>query len=263
LRTLVIGNSKGGAGKTTLAVNLAAGLARDGKRVLLVDLDPQGNATSWLFGVGGAPGKGIAEALLERRLTAENIHPVPERPGLALAPSTRALATADLTLASATGGQAILRRLLERQAGDWDFAIIDTPPAVGVYVVSAIVAADGVLAPFPAAFLSFAGLRVLEQTVDEAREYLGSSAKVLGYVLFGADAREGVTAEARGLVESERPGMLLKAEVRVSTAAKTSPARRRTAFDAGEDPRGAEDYPAILRETLARLEGRKGKAHGA
>jgi chromosome partitioning protein len=182
---------------------------------------------------------------------------VPGRERLDVLPSTPTLATADLTLANATGGQLILRKLLERRAEEWDFCVIDTPPAIGVYVVSAICAAEGVVAPFPAAFLSFAGLRQLEQTVEEAREYAGSRAKVLGYVLFGADAREGVTAEARDLVESERPGMLFKAEVRVSTAAKTSPARRRTAWDAGEDPRGAEDYPAILRETMARLDGRR------
>ena len=175
------------------------------------------------------------------------------RPGLTLMPSTPALADADLALARATGAHTILRTLLARGSSSYDYVVIDTPPAVGMYVISAVVAADGIVAPFLAAYHSLAGLRRIEETVERARESLGSRAKVLGYVLFGADGREGITEQAREIVKREAPGKLFKAEIRVSTAAKASPARRATAWDEGEDARGLEDYGELLREIVARL----------
>jgi len=259
MKTLAIANAKGGTGKTTLAVHLATGLARQGKRVLLVDLDPQASATSWLLGIGHDANVGTAEALLSKRIEHDHIRPIAGRDGLFLMPATTALAASEDVISRRPLAHLTLGKVLRGVAGSYDFAILDCPPAAGFYVVSALCAADGVVAPVLGAFLSLAGLRRLEEVVAEVREGLDSTTQVLGYVLFAADPREAITAEAREILGKEAGGKLYKAEVRVSTAAKALPARRETAWDAGADPRGAEDYPAIMRETLERLDGRRQK----
>lgn len=258
MRTFAIANSKGGVGKTTLAVHLATGLAREGHRVLLADLDPQANATGWLLGPLEPAARGVADVLTKGRPPdAGELHPVPGRDGLTVLPSTPSLAGADLALAGEVAGETVLRRALAPLRTRFDFVVLDCPPTLGLTVLSALCAADTVIAPVLGAYLSLTGLKRLEDTCERIRERLGARTRVLGYVLFAADPREAITAEARELLEREAPGRLLSAEVRVSTAAKALPARRETAWDEGADPRGAEDYPAVLAEIMARLEGGK------
>jgi len=259
MRTVAVANSKGGVGKTTVAVHLAHGLALQGARTLLVDLDPQAHATAWFLGLGGGSGPGLAEALLSRRIGEEHLREVEGRPGLSLLPASQTLAAAEHSLSKALGGQLVLRKVLATRARDYDFAVLDCPPALGFYVISALVASDGVLAPVPAAFLSLAGLRQLEEGVTQAREMLEVDTRILGYVLFAADPREAITAEVREALQQQAGDKLLRSEIRVSTAAKALPARQRTALDDGEDERGREDYRALVREVRGRLERPHGK----
>lgn len=259
--TLAIANSKGGVGKTTLAVHLAAGLALQGKRTLLVDLDPQANATAWLVGALPAGATGIGETLLSAEVDAASVLPVPGREGLSLLPSTPNLPGAELRLGGEPLGQMNLRRALQGVRSKFDAVILDCPPHVGVGVMSALIAADAVVAPVLGAFMSLAGLRKLEDMAARIREGVANArTHVLGYVLFAADPREAITTEARELLHKEAAGKLFKAEVRVSTAAKAMPAHRLLAWDAGADERGAEDYPAVLAEVLARLT-KDGRTH--
>lgn len=250
--TLAVVNAKGGTGKTSLAVHLAAGLALKGKRTVLVDLDPQGNASQWLLGPLPSDALGAAQAIAAGRIGAEHLRAVPGRERLAVVPSTAALAGLDLALAQEVAGETLLRRALERLR-DADAVILDCPPSLGLPVLSALVAADAALAPVLPGFLSLAGLARLEETCARVRERLNVRTRVLGYVMFGADSREGITGETRDVLAAEAPGKLYRAEVRVSTAAKSLPARRALAWDAGADARGATDYAAILAETLHRL----------
>lgn len=253
MRTLAIVNAKGGTGKTTLAVHLAAGLALRGRRTLLVDLDPQGNASSWLLGELAPGTRGAADAVPTGHIGAEHLHAAPGREGLFVLPSTPQLAGLELALAQEVAGETLLRRALAGLRG-FDTVIIDCPPSLGLSVLSALVASDAAVAPVLPSFLALAGLARLEETCSRIRERLNVRTSVLGFVLFGADTREGITAETRDVLAAEGAGRLFRAEVRVSTAAKTLPARRLTAWDAGADPRGATDYAAVLDETFERLE---------
>lgn len=251
MQVIAVANAKGGTLKTTLAVHLAAGLARQGARVLLVDLDPQGNASTWLLGtIPETPG--AAEAL-RGHLRLEDAHAVPERPGLSLLHGGPTLAGAEIALAAEVAGETLLRRALSRHVSRFDYVVLDCPPALGLTVVSALVAADGVIVPLPPAFLALTGLAHLEETLGRVGERLGAKARLLGAVLVAADPREAITGEIRGLLTAELGLKFYRAEVRVSTAAKALPAHRRTAWDDGADPRGAEDYAAVLTETLKRL----------
>lgn len=253
MRTLAVANAKGGTGKTTLAVHLAAGLARQGKRTLLVDLDPQGSASTWLLGIDHGVGAGTAEALLAKRIGPDHVHLVPGyEQRLMLLSATPELEVAKERIASRPVAHLTLRRALRDIAGSYDFAVLDCPPAVGFFTVAALCAADAILAPVLAAYLSLAGLRRLEELVAEVRDGLESAVEILGYVLFAADPREAITAEARTTLQGAG-ARLFRGEVRISTAAKALPAARRTAWDDGADERGREDYRSVLRETLAKL----------
>jgi chromosome partitioning protein len=261
VRTLAIANAKGGTGKTTLAVHLAAGLARQGRRVVLVDLDPQGSASTWLLGIDHDVGAGTAEALVAKRIGPDHVHLVPGYEGLVILPATAALEVAKDTISSRPLAHLTLRRALRDIAPSYDYAILDCPPAIGFLTVGALCAADAVLAPVLAAYLSLAGLRRLGELVGEVRDGLESAVEVLGHVLFAADPREAITAEARATLQGAGAGAgLFRSEVRVSTAAKALPAARRTAWDDGADERGLADYRGVLRETLAKLGGLSGTA---
>lgn len=251
MKTIAVTNMKGGVGKTSIAVNLAHGLARE-HQVLLVDTDPQGNATAWMLGLARvAEGVGTAEVLRGGKLNPEHITRVSDK--LDLLAATSALEGVEHALATEVGGQLVMKRALQRAACRWDFVIIDCAPTLGLTVLNGMCAAEWVLAPVQSAFLSLVGLRKLEETVELIRDRLGQKTRVLGYVLFAADPREAITEEARGILRKEAPGKLFKAEVRVSAAAKGLPDKRQTSWDGG-DERGAEDYAALTKEFLRRLE---------
>jgi chromosome partitioning protein len=252
VRTIAIANAKGGTGKTTLAVHLAAGLAREGKRVLLVDLDAQASATTWLLGLDRPAVAGAVDALHAKRILPQHAQEVPTVPGLSLLAASNRLGVDEPVFSRRPLGELGLRNALRTVADRYDFAILDCPPEAGFYVVSAMFAAEAIVAPVLAAFLSLVGLRRLEELVAEVHE-ADHPVRLLGYVLFAADAREGVTTDTRELLRKEAGDKLFRSEVRVSTAAKALGAHRETAWDAGADDRGREDYAAVLREVLKRL----------
>jgi chromosome partitioning protein len=256
MQTIAVANAKGGTGKTTVSVHLAVGLAKAGRRVLLVDLDPQGNAGLWLLGHLSEKAEGIAEALTSGRLTDAHLHSAPEFAGLRIAPATSKLASADLMLASEIGGETILGKVLRTRSADFDVAVLDCPPNIGMTVISALCAADAVISPVLPAYLTLSGLRTMTDTIARIRERLNVRTDVLGYVLFAADSREAITAEAREVLRQQMGEQLYDAEIRVSTAAKSLPAHRRTAWDKGSDSRGFDDYDAFIKETVRRLDRR-------
>jgi chromosome partitioning protein len=248
---IVCANAKGGTGKTSLSVHLAAGLAQQGHPVLLVDLDAQGNASTWLL--GEIPPTAAAAEALRGHLRLEDGHPVPTCPGLHLLTGGPTIASAEIALAAEVAGETLLRRALSRRPSRYDYVVLDCPPALGLTVVSAFVAADGVIVPVPPAFLALSGLAQLEDTLGRVVDRLGARARLLGAVLVAADPREAITGEIRTLLRTELGPKFYRAEIRVSTAAKSLPAHRRTAWDNGADLRGADDYAAVLKETLTRL----------
>ena len=259
--TIAVANAKGGAGKTSVAVHLAAGLARAGQRVLLVDLDTQANATGWLLPPLASTAAGVAEVLARGVPLASVMFEVADRPGLWVAPSTPALAGLDLALANEVGGETLLASALGQVADRFDLVVLDCPPSLGLSVVSALFAAQWLLSPVPASFLALSGLRRLEDTLRRINERLNARTQVLGFVLFDVDAREAISAEARGLLEPT--GKLFKAEVRTSAAAKSLPGHRLTAWDPGADPRGLEDYTALVAEVQRRMTPGKARGRGA
>ncbi len=249
MRVLACANSKGGVGKTSLAVHVGTGCALDGQRVLLVDLDPGGHATTWLL--GDRAEVGIAEAIVAGHLEPQHVVELPARPGLTLAPASPLLEGLEAALSRQFAKETLLAAVLAEAADAFDLAIIDCPPSTGFLTQSAIHAATDVLCPVMAGYLGIAGLVDIQTLLAQVRKRSRSKASLLGCLLIAADDREGVTDETRQMLDARTR---FRAEVRVSTAAKRLPAQRAVAWDPGLDERGREDYAAVLREMRRRLE---------
>jgi chromosome partitioning protein len=170
MHTFAISNQKGGVGKTTTAVNLAIGLARQGKRTLLIDLDPQANATYAVLGPQ-EPGATVYHVLIGKQPVREVIR-LSEHENLEMLPSDIDLAGAEVDLLSAIGGQTRLRAALAKLDAPYDYVIIDTPPSLGLLTINALAAADEVLIPVSASLFALKGLAQLQETIARVREGL-------------------------------------------------------------------------------------------
>jgi chromosome partitioning protein len=191
---IAVANQKGGVGKTTTTANLGAALALRGKRVLLVDLDPQGNLTS-AFGLEKDVQQTVAESLLDRRVPLPVVpvangasnHEGTARP-LAVVPAAVGLASAEAQLMNKLGRELRLRDQLLSVDDRYDYVMIDTPPSLGVLTINALVAASKVIIPTEARFFSWQGLQMLEESIEEIL-YLNPRLEVLGILLSKMDRR--------------------------------------------------------------------------
>lgn len=189
---IAVANQKGGVGKTTTTANLGAALARRGKRVLLVDLDPQGNLTS-AFGLEKDVQQTVAESLLDRRIPLPVVpvangaaHDAPHY--LSVVPAAVGLASAEAQLMNKLGRELRLRDQLLTVESSYDYVMIDTPPSLGVLTINALVAATKVIIPTEARFFSLQGLQMLEESIEEIL-YLNPRLEVLGILLSKMDRR--------------------------------------------------------------------------
>ena len=186
--TIAVANQKGGVGKTTTTANLGASLAELGQRVLLVDLDPQGNLTAAL-GFTGRVETTIAQALMDRNFPMPILESNNHVPGnLSVVPASVTLATVEAALMTKLGRELRLRDQLLPVANQYDFILIDTPPSLGLLTINALVAANRVMIPTEARFFSLQGLQLLEESINEIL-FLNPSLKVLGILLSKYDRR--------------------------------------------------------------------------
>src|SRR3979411_1152551 len=191
---IAVANQKGGVGKTTTTANLGAALALRGRRVLLVDLDPQGNLTS-AFGLEKDAQQTVAAALLDRRVPLPAVS-VPngstrnsaEAKHLSVVPAAVGLASAEAQLMNKLGRELRLRDQLLGVDERYDYIMIDTPPSLGVLTINALVAATRVIIPTEARFFSLQGLQMLEESIEEIL-YLNPRLEVLGILLSKMDRR--------------------------------------------------------------------------
>lgn len=181
-RIIAVVNQKGGVGKTTTAVNLGAYLAKAGQRVLLIDLDPQANATSGLGIDHKSLTQGIYEVLVSPTIIQSVIMPTPIS-GLDLVPATLSLAGANVELVPLDRREFLLRDNLESLFDRYDYVIIDSPPSLGVLTINGLVAADEVLVPVQAEYYSLEGLGQLMETIDLVKQNLHDRLQILGVVL--------------------------------------------------------------------------------
>jgi chromosome partitioning protein len=251
-RVLAVVNQKGGVGKSTTSVNLAATLGELGEKVLLVDLDPQGNATSG-FGLNrNQRDLCIYNALLGDTPMAEIIEPV-EVENVFMVPATIQLAGAEIELVSAFSRETKLRQILEPVRGDFDFVIIDCPPSLGLLTINALTAADGLMIPIQCEYYALEGLSKLLDSVRLVRTHLNTSLDVFGAVMTMYDARtrlsQQVVDEVRDFFEAKVFETLIPRSVRLSEA--PSFGQPVTIYE--PNGRGAAAYRALAKEVMLRV----------
>jgi chromosome partitioning protein len=256
----VVANQKGGVGKTTTAVNIAAALAEQGQRVLVLDLDPQGNASTAL-GIGHEPGTaGMYEALIGdqplRRLVREST----EHPGLFGVPATVDLAGAEIELVPLPQRESRLRLLVDDALTPpaaaanprFDFVFIDCPPSLGLLTLNALVAADEVLIPVQCEYYALEGLGQLLKTVDRVRADLNPALRVSNVLLTMYDGRTRLAAEVADDVRNHFAGAVLDAVVPRSVRISEAPSFARTVLSYDPGSSGALAYRAAARELALR-----------
>jgi chromosome partitioning protein len=266
---LCIANQKGGVGKTTTAVNLAAGLARRGKKVLLVDLDIQGSATATL-GIKLKDGdSSVAECLIHERQI-EHVVRETGTENLFVAPAGEMLAMVDIHMASAMAREHVLQRCLSTVVDKVDYLVIDTAPYLGLLTTNAIVASRHIIVPVCCEYLPMLGLKLFDETLTRIRTRLGAQCEVLGYLLTMYDRRVRITTEVDKILRRKFGELVFEQPIRVNTHHKASPSHRKTIFQF--EPRsgkGRSDYERLVDDVLERLQLRAsaraitGAAHSA
>lgn len=249
-RIYTLVNQKGGVGKTTTAVNLAAFLARMGQRVLVVDLDPQANATASL-GVDKRAVQGSTyEALLNADIPASFIL-YNERLQLWLLPSSPSLAGAEVELVGELGREFRLRRAVGSLDGKYDYIFIDCPPSLGILTVNGLVAArDGVLVPVQCEYLALEGLGQLTQTIERVQSALFPELRVRGVILTMFDPRTNLSMDVVREVKNHFPGQVFQSIVPRSIRLAEAPSYGLPISAYAPSSLGAHAYEALAKELL-------------
>ncbi len=248
-RVITIVNQKGGVGKTTTAINLAAYLAEFGKFVLLVDMDPQGNATSGLGVLRHELPYGIYQALAKQK----RIHDVVKNTaheGLRLVPATPDLAGANIELVDVERREFQLSDLLEETKHAYDYILIDCPPSLGLLTINSLVAADELLIPVQAEYYALEGLGQLLQTIDLIRQHVKSDLRILGAVLTMFDSRTRLSEEIMKDLYQYFPDTIFRSVIPRTVRLAEAPSFGKTILHYEPSGKGAKAYERLAKEIL-------------
>jgi chromosome partitioning protein len=251
-RVLAVANQKGGVGKTTSTVNLAAALALHGLKVLVLDLDPQGNASTGLGIEHGSGTPSVYDVLLDGVPLADVVQPCPDVPNLLCAPATIDLAGAEIELVSKPGREAVLRRALEEADLDVDYVLIDCPPSLGLLTVNALVAAREVLIPIQCEYYALEGLSQLLRNIQLVQRRLNDELVVSTILLTMYDARTRLSEQVAAEVRAHFGDLVLDVAVPRSVRVSEAPGYGQSVVTYDPGSRGSASYLTAAAEIAER-----------
>ncbi len=246
--TIAISNHKGGVGKTTTVVNLAAGIAHMGRKVLVVDLDPQANLT-FSFGVSK-----VEESIYDALKGNTEIPIMHIRDNLDLVPSSLDLAGAEMELNAEAGREYILKEILDPVKDRYDYVLIDCPPSLGLLTINAFTAADEVIIPIQAHFLAIKGLTKILEVINKVKRRLNPNVKITGVVITLYDKRKILHRDIEETIKTYFQDKVYKTKIRENISLAEAPAQGTDIFSYSSNSKGAQDYLSMTMEFLARHE---------
>jgi chromosome partitioning protein len=250
-RVLAIANQKGGVGKTTTTVNLAAALAKSGQRVLIVDIDPQGNATM---------GSGVDKRSLQHSIyqvllglaTVDSVRVASDTGGYDIVPANRELAGAEVEMVALDHRESRLRMALERVAGDYDFVLLDCPPALNLLTLNGLVAADAVVIPMQCEYYALEGLSDLVNTIRKVREHLNARLEIEGLLRTMFDPRNLLAQQVSAQLEQHFGDKVYAAIIPRNVRLAEAPSYGTPAVNFDAACKGSQAYLGLAQEMLRR-----------
>jgi chromosome partitioning protein len=252
-RVIAFANQKGGVAKTTSSLNLSVAFAEKGKKVLAIDLDPQGNLTM---------SQGLNPDTIERSMYDVLVHKLPieqiiHKGEIDLAVASIDLAGAELALSSMIGRERALEKALQTVREGYDFVVIDTPPSLGLLTINALVAADGVIVPVQCEYLSLRGLVQLENTLTMIRENLNPHVQIEGILPTMYDSRTLHSREALEILQENFGNLVFETRIRKTIRYAEAPVKGTSVLKYDPTGRAAEAYRELAKEVLNGAKARK------
>ncbi len=259
MRKIAVINQKGGSGKTTTVVNTGAFLAKKGKNVLLVDLDPQSHTTIHLGFEPPEIKKSVYDLLVKKSPVKDVIVPTYEK-NLFLIPASIELASAEIELVNEIGREIILRdglKELKKCRMDFDYILIDCPPSLGLLTLNALTTANEIFIPIQAEFFALEGLTKLMQTIKIVKDRLNPEIEISGIIITMFDSRKNICRDVASRVKNHFKNKVFKTKIRDNVRLAEAPGFGKTIKDFAPGSHGEEDYKRLVTEILSQE--KKGK----
>lgn len=251
MKVITIANQKGGVGKTTTAINLAAGLAQKGKKTLLMDMDPQAHSTITYTDIDSIK-KSNFDLLIDKTSFKDVIIPT-EHENLFISPSKISLAKLERELITQIEGHMRLKDKIDNLDDGFDFVIIDTPPTLGLITVNCFVAADYLLIPIQSSFFSMEGTDDLMETIEQIKNRPNPNLKILGVVITLYDKRTIISEDVYNNIKNVFGDLMFKAKISKNVRLEESPAYKQSIFTYSPNSTGASEYMRLTEEVLQRV----------
>lgn len=247
MKTIAILNHKGGTGKTTSAINIGAGLAKKGKRVLLVDIDPQANLTE---------GLGIRDAetsIYDSIRDSKKLPVIQINESLDLVPSSIDLLGAELEIVSKIGREKIITKLLKPLKSEYDYIILDCPPALGLLTINAIVASDTVLLPLEAEYFAYKGIDRLMGVIEQVQEHLNEKLTIGGVFVTKCNSQRTLTQTIVDSITDFFGDKVFETKIRINVSLSEAQLQGQSVFEYAPESNGAKDYDLLVDEIIRKI----------
>ena len=248
MKLIALTNQKGGVGKTTSTINIGVGLANMGKRVLLIDLDPQANLTYSLGLAAHELDKTVYE-VLKGEVKAKDA--LIQTHGVSLLPSSLSLSGAEIELSGVAGREFLLKEALSG-AGEFDYTLLDCPPSLGLLTLNALTTAKEIYIPLQTEFLALQGMSKLMETIDIVKARLNKGLEITGIIGTLYDGRKNLNNEVVDKIKGHFGGKLFTTLIRDNVALAEAPSYGKDIYSYKANSSGAEDYKALCKEIIRR-----------